>query len=170
MRFMCVCLGLVLLCGCAAPVWETVEDTVPVTATSPWTENTYDIQIGIPVSAELLAEREDWKVYAVQDSGLEIETRTFLTSGAEQAIKTVSGYEAEQLSVLQMSRFGLPEYQFAWVSQTEEGSRLYRAALVLDGMECYAVICSRPETAGGSCEQEIRQVFSSFGLFTDEGV
>jgi len=170
MKILSLVVVCLLLTGCSAPVWETVEDVVPAVPVSSWLEDAYSVQFGLPSSVELLEEREDWKVYGTRDGELEIETRTFLTSCPESAVRTVSGFEAEELTILQTSRFGLPEYQFAWVAQTEQGSRLYRADLVLDETDCYAVICSRPESAGNDHDTEIRQVFSSFGLFTDEGV
>ena len=101
---------------------------------------------------------------------MEVETRTFLTSGLDSAVSMVSGFEAEKLTILKTTRFDMPEYQFAWAAQTEQGMRLYRADLVLDGMTCYAVVCSHSEDVGTGCDTQIRQVFSSFGLFTDEGV
>ena len=170
MRLIGLVMAFLLLSGCSVPVWETVEDTQPVVAVSSWLQDAYTVQFGVPETVDLLEQKEGWQLYGTADGSLEIETRTFLVSGPDSAVKAVSGFEAEQLTILQMSRFGLPEYQFAWVSQTEQGSRLYRAELVLDGTKCYAVICSRPEEAGDSHDQAIRQVFSSFGLFTDEGV
>ena len=166
------CLGLVflLLSGCAAPAWETVTDEIPAVAVSSWMEDAYSVQFGVPASASLLEERAGWQVYGTENGELEIETRTFLTSGLESAVRTVSGFESDELTILQTARFGMPQYQFAWVAQTEQGSRLYRANLVLNDTECYAVICSRPEEAGSRYDQEIRRVFSSFGLYTDEGV
>ena len=163
-------LAFLLLTGCSAPVWETVQDEVPAVPVSSWLEEAYTMQFGLPDSVALLEEREGWKVYGTQNGELEIETRTFLTSGPESAVRTVSGFEAEELTLLKLSRFGLPEYQFAWLAGTEQGNRLYRAELVLDGTNCYAVICSRPEDAGDRYDTEIRQVFSSFGLLTDEEV
>jgi len=170
MKILSLVVVCLLLTGCSAPVWETVEDVVPAVPVSSWLEDAYSVQLGLPSSVELLEEREDWKVYGTRDGELEIETRTFLTSGPESAVRTVSGFEAEELTLLKLSRFGLPEYQFAWLAGTEQGCRLYRAELVLDGSNCYAVICSRPEAAGAQYDSEIRQVFSSFGLFTDEEV
>lgn len=170
MRKVCLALVFLMLSGCAAPVWETVEDKVPVLPVASWLENAYTVQCGVPSGVELLEQREDWQVYGTADGELEVETRTFLASSLNSAVKTLSGYQADELTILRTSRFGLPEYQFAWVSQTEQGSRLYRADLVLDDTACYAVVCSRPEAAGNRHDREIRQVFSSFGLFTDEGV
>lgn len=160
--------ALLLLTGCSKPVWETVDDEMPLVPAASWQDTAYEIALGLPEGVTLREETADARLYAGE--ALEVETSRFLTSGMESAVRALSGYEADEMTILQTTRFGLPEYQFAWVSQTEQGSRLYRADLVLDGMDCYAVVCSRPESAGDTLDPAIRQVFSSFGLFTDEGV
>ena len=165
-----VCLLVLLLSACAAPVWETVKDEIPAVAVSAGEDDSYTIQVGVPENLSLCEERNGWQLYAAQDGALEVETRTFLTSGLDSAVRMVSGFEAEKLTILKTTRFDMPEYQFAWAAQTEQGMRLYRADLVLDGMTCYAVVCSHSEDVGTGCDTQIRQVFSSFGLFTDEGV
>lgn len=170
MRLICALGVLVLLTGCAKPVWETVDDEVTVLPTALWQETAYEIQLGLPQGLELVEQTENRCFYGVDADGLEVETCRFLAADCDSAIRAVSGFEAEELTILQTRRFDLPEYQFAWVAQTEQGSRLYRADLILDEMDCYAVICSRPEQAGTTLDQEISQVFSTFGLYVDEGI
>jgi len=155
---------MMLLSGCSVPVWETVEDVMPPETVMTWQESSYVIQVGLPEGVELVEQSEHAAVYATANGELEVETQKFLTSGLDGAVCTLSGFEAEELTILQTSRFDLPEYQFAWVSQTEQGTRLYRADLVLDGTCCYAVVCSSLESAGDYYAFQARQVFSSFGL------
>lgn len=159
---------LVLLSGCSRPVWETVDDEQPLAAAASWPETAYEIAIGLPEGMQKLEETEKSQLYGSEQ--LEVETSRFLTASLDSAVRTVSGYEAEELTILKTSRFGLPEYQFAWVCQTDQGSRLYRADLILDDVNCYAIVCSRPEAAGGTLDSEIRQVFSTIGLFSEEGI
>ena len=170
MKKVALMLMMLLLSGCAAPVWETVDDEIPGVEDASWVDEAYTVQIGMPSGIALTEERDGWQLYSTADGDLEVETRTFLASDLDSAVRMVSGFEAEELTILQTTRFDLPEYQFAWVAQTERGSRLYRADVVMNGTECYAVVCSRPEDAGNDHDTEIRQVFASFGLFTDEGV
>lgn len=167
-KIACLAGLLVLLTGCSTPAWETVEDFLPSQPVSGWLETAYEIRIGLPEQAELTWEAEGCKLYEAGD--LEIETDTFLASGLDSAVRRLSGYEAERVSILQTKRFDLPEYQFAWYSQTGEGGRLCRADLVIDGTVCYAVVCSAPEDAGNLLEEETRQVFASFGLSDGEQV
>lgn len=163
-QFALVLALMMLLCGCSKPVWESVDDFMPSEPVMNRQETSYVIQMGLPEGLELVERSEAAAVYATANGELEVETQTFLTSGLDSAVRTLSGFEAEELTILQTTRFDLPEYQFAWVSQTEQGARLYRADLVLDGTCCYAVICSSLESAGDYYAFQARQVFSSFGL------
>lgn len=161
---------LLLLCltGCSVPVWETVDDDLSVSASQQ--QEAYTVQIGVPDGMTLLEDGETFQLYSTDNGELEIETQTFLTAGVDSAVKTLTGFSAEELTILQTTRFDMPEYQFAWVAQTEQGARLYRADMVLDGTRCYAVVCSSLESAGDYYAFQARQVFSSFGLYQDEGV
>jgi len=167
-----VVLALFTLClsGCSQPAWETVEDQIPAVQTASWLQNTYKIHVGTPENLKILEEQKDWNVYSTNHGDFEIETRTFLSSSAEAAIKELTGIAAENLTILETRRFDLPEYRFAWVTQTEQGSRVCRADLVMDGTDCYAVICSTVEDVANQYDDEIRYVFSTFGLSADEGV
>ena len=159
-----------LLSGCGGTAWETVCDVLPAETVPAWQDDVYDIVIGIPEDTVMLAENETGALYTSEHGELEIETAAFLTSGVDDAIHRVSGFSGDQLTILKTQRFGLPEYQFAWVSQTEQGARLYRADLVLDGTCCYAVVCSNLEDAGDYAAFQSRQVFSTFGLYQNEGI
>ena len=160
---MCLLLML-LLTGCSVPVWETVDDTIPAQPVAVWQDEAYEIQVGVPEGTQLLEETEGCRLYSSENGELEIQTLTFLTAGLENAVREISGFSSEALTILQTQRFSLPEYQFAWVSQTDQGARLYRADLVLDGSCCYAVVCSSLEDAGDYYAFQARQVFSTFGL------
>lgn len=171
MKKIAVLLLLVLgLTGCSRQAWETVDDEMPAAPAALWMDETYTIQIGVPSDAELLVSKEGWHVFSTDNGAFELETRKFLASGLNDAVKTLSGFSLEQLTVLETRRFDLPEYQFVWVTQTEQGSRLCRADLVMDGADCYAVVCSTLEQAGDTYEEYTRQTIATFGLFTDEGV
>lgn len=108
------------------------------------------------------------KVYGV-NGDYRIETSVFLASGLDSAVHQLSGLDAHGLTIVETVRFDLPEYHFAWYDGSGEGL-LRQADLVLDGETCYAVVCSRTEAAGPEGDAMTRSVFSSFGLYRDEGV
>lgn len=170
MKKVLLLVGMVgILTGCGAvPAWEYVQDRVMPEEVLCWQQEAYAISLGLPQDCELLEEELGRSVYGKED--LRVEKRMFLTSGKEHAIKTVSGLDASRLTVMETTRFGMPEYQFAWYQEREEGGRLCRADLIVHDQECYAVLCSTAVESGSEHEQEIRQVLSSFGLYTAEGV
>ncbi len=145
-------------CGMQVETWETVGDTIAVAETA---VGDYDITVGLPEAA-LTDQTGNCCRYETEN--LLVETSTFQATDLNDAVRYLSGFEAEKLTILKTVRFDLPEYQFAWYCQTAEGGRLCRADLVMDGMTCYGVVCSFPEEAGEAAWTEARQVFSAFGL------
>ena len=155
---------LFLLTGCSAqPVWETVEDGVIAAAR----QTDYDLLLPLSDQAEIIGTRNGDTLY--QMGSMEILATTFYAADYQSAVKHLSGYEAENLNILQTSRFDMPEYQFVWCSQSEDGGMVYRADLLMDGMTCYAVVCGAPET-DDTFQDSVRQVFSAFGLYAPEQV
>lgn len=166
MKIFAILSAILLLSGCGlqTEVWETVEDPISVSSEA---EPIYDINIGLPEAA-LTDTAEHCCRYETES--LQVETSSFFATDLNDAVLYLTGFEAEKLTILQTGRFGLPEYQFAWYSQTEEGGRLYRADLLMDGMTCYAVVCSYAEDAGENAWDEACGVFSAFGLSPIEAV
>lgn len=162
MKSVCLVLMVLLLSGCSAvPVWETVDDSM-LEQPAMWRDQSYVIQIDLPDSAVPMGEMEGIRRY--EAGNMEVETCTFLASDINIAVRYLTGFEKDQLTVLELTRFGLPEYRFAWCCQTDEGVRIYKADLIQDQMVYYAVVCSTPEEACLQYEQDVRQVFASFGL------
>ena len=162
---------LLLGSGCTAEtVWETVEDTLPPQQVSGWQRQAYSIEAAMPQDAEFLGSNAEGSLYTVHDGAMEIQTARFLASDLDSAVKHLSGLRAEKLTVIQTTRFGLPEYQFGWYTVTEQGGRLCQADLVMDGTCCYAVVTSVAEAENKAYQEACRQVFASFGLYFDEEV
>ena len=86
----------------------------------------------------------------------------------DDAIRQVSGFGETDLSVLETTRFGLPEYRFAWASSSDEGEYVSQASLVKDGDYYYALVFSVRQGLGGKYDDCAEAVFSSFGLYGDE--
>lgn len=157
----------VLLSGCSrAVVWEQVTDTEPAEQVAFWQEEAYALTVAVPPELRMV----ESNFYETENGAWQVEIQTFLASDLGSAVRRLSGFETDRLTILQTSRFGLPEYRFAWYSQTAEGGRNYRADLVMDKTVCYAVVSSCSETVGNEYEQQIRQVFASVGLSDGEMV
>lgn len=160
----------VLLCACLAdlPAWETVDDEVLLPAQS---RRASSIVFSVPEDAVCQSLSPDGAdaLYEAADGSYAI-----ITSVSQQSPETVmealTGFCADDLSILTTTRFGLPEYQFVWSALDDEGERVYRAAMLCDELYCYTLCFSRPASAGSSYDAIQSRIFSSFGLYYDETV
>ena len=162
-----ICLAL-LLCGCQAEMqWETVDDDI-VMVSAP-AEDPYIITFGLPADTEASPLSEDYRsLYVHEDGDYEILSDVISAYSLDDALQQVSGFGKDELEVIETSRFGLPEYQFAWVSNSDEGTFLSRASLVEDSDYYYALVFSVREGVGTAYEDCAEAVFASFGLHGDE--
>ena len=106
--------------------------------------------------------------YTAPDGSYEISATVFETSDPESAIRQLTGLDASRFDLIRTTRFSLPEYQFAWSAETDDGDRLYRAAMLCDEHYCYALCFSAPAGSGTSYDSMQESVFASFGLYYDE--
>ena len=160
--------ALAVLAGCSAPVtvWETVDDEV-VEASGPL-EEPYIITFGVPRDVSEPVTDGGRSLYVQEDGDYEILSDVFTAPNRDEAIRAVSGYEPSALTVLETERFGLPEYQFSWVSTSDEGTFVSQAALVEDGSYYYALVFSVREELGNQYDDCAEAVFSSFGVYGNE--
>ena len=154
---------------CSADGWETVDDVLPDTV-SVWTEDAYRISFDVPEDAVVSAFSENGAatVYEQADGDYEITAQVLLSSDADGAIRRLSGFDPEQLEVLNTRRCGLPESQFAWYATGEEGGRLCRADILRDGDHCYALTFSVREELAPQYAELAQHVFESFSLNADK--
>lgn len=158
----------VLLCACVSrvPVWETVDDEfVCQQSRHPST-----IVFAVPDGAISGVFSPDGlsRQYTAPDGSYEISATVFETSDPESAIRQLTGLDASRFDLIHTTRFSLPEYQFAWSAETDDGDRLYRAAMLCDEHYCYALCFSAPAGSGTSYDSIQESVFASFGLYYDE--
>ncbi len=156
-------------CGCAsdAVTWETVDDEI-VEASGP-AEEPYIITFGVPsdVDANPLTDGSR-SLYVQEDGDYEILSDVVTAPNHDAAIEQVSGFPADELDVLETTRFGLPEYRFAWVSESDEGSYVSQAAVVEDGNYYYTLVFSAREEVGNAYDSCAEEVFASFGIYGNE--
>ena len=168
-RILVLAMLAAFLCGCRpieVPVWETVTDDVLETAS--YMEDAYTITLGVPKDAVEDEVTRNRRVYRHVDGDYKIYTQVYLAASPESAVRQLTGFEMEQLCVIETTRFGLPEYRFTWYDAEE--TALCRADLLIDETVCYAVVFAVQESAGGAYNQLVTEVFSTFGLYFDEGV
>lgn len=156
-RWMGICLLALLLCGCRAEeTLETVSDEwlVPVMA------QPREISVRLPEDTVVpVLEQDGCRLYMGRD--YEIMVETLAAGDLNATICTLSGYEKEQLTVLQTRQGDLDRYDFVWTTAGEQGDRLGRAVILDDGVYHYCMSALRD---AGDTLVMWQDVFGSFSL------
>ena len=147
----------ILLTGCTAEeTLETVSDewVMPVMA------QPREISVRLPEDTVTpVLEQDDRRLYMGQNYEIMVET---LSSGDLSAtIRSLCGYEKDQLTVLETRQEDADRYDFVWTTAGERGDRLGRAAILDDGNYHYCMYAIRDQ---GDTNIVWRDVFSSFSL------
>ena len=119
-----------------------------------------EISVRLPENTVLpVMEQDGRKLYMGQNYEIMLET---LASGDLNAtICSVSGFEKEQLTVLQTQQADAERYDFVWTTAGERGERLGRAVILDDGNYHYCMSVLRDAEESTVVWQD---VFSSFAL------
>lgn len=149
-----------LLCGCGAKeTMETVMDpAVEIVMPKP-----ARISVELPdgaVAPVLNSQAE--QVYTAEDYEIIIET---LSSGDLNAtIQKLSGYDKENLTVMETEEDGVKRYEFVWTAIGEHGSRLGRGVVLDDGNYHYCLSVLRDDHSKQNSQIVWSDVFESFEL------
>ena len=148
-----------LLCGCAAEeTLETVSDDIiqPVMA------QPGEISVRLPDNAVApVLESDSEQVYLSED--YEILVQTCPAGNLNDTIRKLTGFDKEQLTVMETEQDGAKRYDFVWAAAGEDGERLGRAAVLDDGSYHYCLSVLR-DAQGEKSQVVWSEVFSSFGL------
>lgn len=156
-RWVCICLFIMLLSGCGAEeTMETVNDEWIVPAMA----QPRQVSVRLPEDAAApVLEQDDRRIYMAQDYEIMLET---LASGdLASTIRTLSGYDRDQLTVVETRQGDADRYEFVWTTAGERGDRLGRAVILDDGDYHYCMSVLRD---AGETQILWRDVFSSFSL------
>lgn len=149
-----------LLSGCGAKeTLETVSDTIiePVPAAPA------QISVRLPDNAVVpVLESESEQVYLCEDYEIVVETHA--SGDLDATIAAISGYDREQLTVMQTQQDGAARYDFVWVSAGETGDRLGRAVILDDGSYHYCMSVLRDAENQEKSQVVWSDVFASFSL------
>lgn len=150
---------VLMLCGCAQPVMETVDDAYvqPVSAMS------RQVLIELPEDASRQTmEGEGGTLYFCGDYTLCVQT---LPGGdMEKTLRTCTGYGLEELTGLQARQANVDRYEAVFTTSGEEGMDVGRISILNDGNYHYVLTALIPEVKAGEQQGELQEVFASFRL------
>lgn len=155
-RWGCICLLVILLSGCKAEeTLETVSDEwiVPVMA------KPREISVRMPEDLVLpVLEQEGRQLY--MGPNYEIMLETMAAGDLQATIRNLSGYEQEQLTILETDQGEWNRYEFVWTAAGEQGHRLGRAVILDDGDYHYCMSVLRDAEESLIVWQDVFQSFS----------
>lgn len=163
MKKVLIMMALVLfLQGCAAQeVFETVDDDfkpvmLPTAAR---------ISLHLPdEQAQMVMENEDRQIiYLYDDYCISVQTASAGSIG--QTLRDVTGFDLEELTVMQTLTDGCQRYQCVWTSAGENGDQVGRACVLDDGNYHYVVTVMGSENSAGEMTDLWQDLLDSFDIF-----
>ena len=149
-----------LLSGCqSVPTFETLGN---VYAPQPEPDR-QKIQLILPQEASAQT------VVSIQGTiyfcdGYEIVVETFSAGDLSSTVRSLTGFDAEALTVMQTKRDGYNCYECAWTSAGETGFQTGRTKIIDDGAWHYSLTVLAPSETAGQLQDQWQQLFESFGL------
>ncbi len=121
------------------------------------------ISFALPQEASAPVVRgENGQLYVCE--GYELWVQTLPGGDMERTVKTISGFDAKDLTVLEQEGEGLRRFDFAWTSAGEQGARIGRAAVLDDGNYHYVLTAMCDALDAGELRNEWDGAFQSFSL------
>ena len=159
-KIVSVLLIAVLLTGCGArETYETVADVpvVPAMATP------REITVRLPQDAVApVLDGEGEQVYLCDDYEILVE---IMESGdLTETIRSLSGYDREELTVMETFLNGISRYEFVWACAGETEDRIGRAVVLDDGSYHYCLSLIRDASTTEGSQIVWDDIFSSFAL------
>ena len=149
-----------ILCGCASEeTLETVSDDI----VQPAMAQPGEVSVRLPDNAVApVLESDSEQVYLSEDYEIVVET----VSGGDLSatVQRISGYRADNLTVMETAQDGVKRYDFVWASAGENGDRLGRAVILDDGNYHYCLSVLRDADSEKTSQIVWRDVFDSFRL------
>lgn len=156
---LCLMLVCMLLGGCGAE--ETME-----TVADEWVEPVIvparEIRVSLPEEVAPVTEDTTGSLYIA--SNYEIHIQTMSGGDLDETIRSISGHEREDLTVIATAPQGLHRYDLVWTAAGEGGDRVGRAVIVDDGEYHYTMTVLRDAGSVETDQVVWRTVFESFTL------
>lgn len=156
LMIICAC----LLTGCAAPTFETLGDVPHQQVAAPVPRK---VVLELPEGAvKSVWSGEEDTMYLCEDYTVHLQT---LGAGDLSAsIRHLSGFDKEQLTIMQSRCGDHDRYEWVWTAAGEGGDAVYRCALLDDGDFHYALTVTASAATAGAFTEEWTEIMSTFRL------
>ena len=151
---------LLMLSGCGREeTFETISD-VPVEGTL---AQPREVWVSLPEQSALpVMDSENGQLYFCED--FEVAIQTLEAGDVDRTVQTLSGFDREDLTVIETSREGIDKYEFVWTMAGELGQRLGRATVLDDGSYHYCLVATIDAELISEYQEVFNGIFESFQL------
>ena len=152
---------LLLLTGCSATEFEPMLDVYAPESLPESAQVVLDLpqEAGIEVFAG-----DSGRLYLCD--GYSITVETLQGGDLNGTLRQLTGYDADNLTVLQRTDGGTQRYECAWTCVGEAGDQVGRAVVVDDGVYHYCVSVLADATEAGSLQAQWQGILTSVSLRT----
>lgn len=147
-----------LLAGCRAEqTFETIRDEWAIPAMA----QERQISVSLPEEVSISAMQNDiGKLYLCD--GYEIAIETMESGDMNRTIRTLTGHDKKDLTIMTTEENGIQRYEFVWASEEEQGDRLGQGVILDDGNYHYTMTVLRDAEPAQPSQIIWSQVFRSF--------
>lgn len=152
--------AFLLLSGCASQqTFETVGD---IYVQGPFAEPK-QIEVSLPREAAAVANSAESAVLYLCD-GFDVTVQTLSGGDLDATVRNVTGYERENLTVIQLASEKYMRYDIAWSCAGEATEQICRATILDDGVYHYVVTCMGNQSDYQSMAASWDAILGSFDL------
>lgn len=154
-----LCAAVLFVSGCAIQTWENVDDPNDVQVmASPAT-----LLIDLPEEAAApVMKGTSGSLYFCGD--FEIMVEQMPSGNLNNTLQTLTGFEREDLDLIQTNRCGAECYEGAWSAVGEAGDHVGRVLILDDGSYHYCVSIMAMAENAGLCAEEWNHIMQSIAL------
>ena len=157
MKTICVLLAVMaLLTGCAAA--ETFETIADVYGEQNMPE-AKQVVLAIPENAQAVV-GSSGTLYLCD--GYEITVETLSSGDINETLRQLTGFESDELTVMETAQMGLNRYECVWTAAGEGGDVVGCAAVLDDGSYHYCVTVMGNAEDGAKLQETYRQLLEGF--------
>lgn len=156
---------LCMLTGCGAKeTLETLTDDYIQSVSAPVWQMVLDVPQDASVT--VLQDEESGKLYLCD--GYTVTVQTMASGDLQKALQSLTGYQKEELTLMQTLQDGAKRYECVWAAAGEGEDQVGRACLLDDGNYIYAVTAMAGESKAGELTAVWQGLFDSFRLVSPE--
>ena len=159
-KWLLMMLCATLLTGCASATFETLGDIPHQQVDAPMPRK---VILDLPEdTVQAVWSQEDDTMYLCQDYTVHLQV---LSAGDLQStIRQVSGFEKENLTILESRCGDHDRFEWVWIATGEGGDAVYRCAVLSDANFHYALTLSANAETAGNLTEQWNNIMRSFCL------